>query len=412
MAGSTENKSKGIFFVRWFRVLYQWVMHWADTRYATPMLGVLSFTESSFFPIPPDVLLIPMAISRPDRAFRFGAITWITSVLGGMAGYMIGMLFFDTLGIRIIEFYGVMDKYFLFREWFEEYNFAIIMVAGLTPLPYKVFTITAGVAKVNFPVFVLGSVMSRGVRFMAEAVVCRYGDDFTRRFFKLSIREFLDRYIEWFMVAMAVLGVAGFIVVKVALPGGGVSVEKTVTMASGTAARVSLISESLTEDKHRLSYELSLAADGSSISASLPGRPFLEPSRGSADVLYLPLAENTLIAPLIYSDMPSPAHGTRGEVFFFLADQEGLVLLERLQFTRYKLVQSGAWLEGSISIEASERQGEVIARISTSHHPAGRTGMRYLEEEVYRYRLSGDELVLVEHEKPHKLSLPKEGGKE
>jgi len=395
----------GFFLIRLMRRLYQWVMHWADTPHASHMLGILSFAESSFFPIPPDVLLIPMAVSRPDRALRFGAITSLTSVLGGMLGYLIGLMFFDTLGIRIIEFYGVMDKYFQFREWFEEYNFAIIMVAGLTPLPYKVFTITAGVAEVNFPVFVLGSVLSRTTRFMAESAVCYYGDFFSKRIFKMPIREALDRYINLFAISMAVLGVAGFLVVKMALPGGEVHIEREVPLPGGGSGRAVFKSVPDKEVKGTFEYLLTLSANGGTMSARIPAGPFTEPSRGEAALFMLPAAKDRLVlVAVFYSELTPPQYGTDGHAVFYLVSEHGLAYLEQLDFTRYSLLEEGAWLEGRIEIAADETNGknEILARVKTVKHPGSRGGREYVRGRCWRYGLRAGKLELIEYkeEKP------------
>lgn len=391
MAGNVEG---GFFLVRWFRWLYQWMMHWADTPQAAPMLGVLSFAESSFFPIPPDVLLIPMAISRPDRAIRFGAITWTASVLGGIGGYLIGWLFFDTVGIKIIEFYGVMDKYFLFREWFDKYNFAIIMVAGLTPLPYKVFTITAGVSVVNFPVFVLGSILSRGIRFMAEAVVCYYGDFFSQRIFKMPIRDVLDRYINLFMTLMAVLGVAGFLVVKMVLPGSDVDITSEAALPGKESVAVNFRSEESATQKHAFEYRLVLAQGGSTVGAAVPGGPFAEPSRGEVELYHFDAGKGgLLIAAMFYSDLPAGEHGTDGHLVFYLFREGELTFLDRLDFARHRLMEGGAWQEGKVELTQEGPKPAVTVVVKSTRHAGAKKGEASTEQKKYQYRLAGKRLI-------------------
>jgi membrane protein YqaA with SNARE-associated domain len=397
MAG-TSNKpedtgeKKGFFLTRWFHGLYQWVMHWADTPHAEKMLGILSFAESSFFPIPPDVLLIPMGISRPDRAIRFAAVTSVASILGGMMGYVIGFYLFDAVGIRIIEFYGYMDKYILFQEWFEKYNFAIIMVAGLTPLPYKVFTITAGVAGVNFPIFVLGSVLSRSTRFMAEGIVCYYGDFFSQRIFKMPIRDVLDKYINLFGLSMAALGVAGFLVVKVVIPGYEVDISTQIN-SSGASSAVMLHSSPSDADSHKLDYTLTVEIDGSSISAEIPGGPYLVPSRGEASINHvIPGSGDAVIATTIFYNRPAPEKGTNGQADFFLLREGKMTHLESLIFPGYELQEGGVWIEGSLDyLSAGEMDGakEMIeVRLLTISH-AGLKGGEVSEDfELFHFVIS------------------------
>ncbi len=413
MAGKTENAEtsqdkKGFFLVRWFRRLYEWVMHWADTPYAAPMLGVLSFAESSFFPIPPDVLLIPMCASRPDRAIRFGFITFVTSVLGGMLGYLIGWALFDSIGIPIIEFYGFMDKYVIFRQWFEEYNFAIIMVAGMTPLPYKVFTISAGVAAVNFPVFVAGSIFSRGLRFMAEAVVIKYGDKYTKKYLNMSTREFMDKYIEWFMILMAVLGVLGFLVVKLVLPGDQVDVKKEVELAGGGGKmEVRLMSAKSEEVKDAFDYRISIALDGSTSSASLSEKPLASPSLGKAEVWGLILDDKTtVVASSIYGDVPEPEIGTDGTIFFHAIEGGKLKFLNILGFKQYRLDKTGAYDNASLSIDTEDRTGdgikEIIVKIEETHNPSAKGGEVTADVFEYHYRMVGGTLIKIGEQKTKK----------
>jgi membrane protein YqaA with SNARE-associated domain len=394
MAG-TNNKpeetdeKKGFFLTRWMRWLYEWVIGWAEKPNAEPMLGVLSFAESSFFPIPPDVLLIPMGISRPDRAIRFAAVTSVCSVLGGMLGYVIGFYLFDTVGIKIIEFYGYMDKYILFQQWFERYNFAIIMVAGLTPLPYKVFTITAGVAGVNFPVFVLGSVLSRSTRFMAEGVVCYYGDFLSQKIFKMPIKDVLDKYINLFGLTMAVLGVAGFLVVKVVIPGYEVDVSSSVALGEKRAL-ITLKSFPDENVKHALDYRLAMEIDGSTAGAEIPGGPFPEPSRGEAEVMHANFESGgPVIAAVIFHNRPKPEKGTVGTAAFFRLTDSKLVYLDSMTFPGYELRESGVWIEGRLDYVSPGRTADGLdmmeVRILTVLHPGLKGGEEKKEYELSRY---------------------------
>jgi len=400
MAGKVETAG-GFFLTRWVRRLYQWMMRWAETPHAEKALGAVSFADSSFFPIPPDVMLIPMSIARPDRAIRFGIITSVTSVLGAMFGYLIGYLFFDTIGIKIIEFYGLMDKYWTFREWFEKYNFAIIMVAGLTPLPYKVFTITAGVAAVNFPIFLLGSTLSRSTRFMTEAVVCYYGDFFSKKIFRMPIREALDRYINLFGILMAVLGVAGFLVVKWALPGAETHVCREIKSDAALPAEVCLWSVPEPEDKTLIQYRLGLGLDGDAVEEIIPGGPLPKPSRGEPELYLLePAPERRQIAAVVYYDLPGDERGVNGKIAFYQLRDDRLSYLDQIEFPRYRLGERGAWSEGRVEVRTENRDREpdleIVVLIETIHYVGARGGETLSEKTELVFKL-GDKLLKIEY---------------
>jgi membrane protein YqaA with SNARE-associated domain len=168
------------------RKIYDWVLHWAETPYGPWALFILAFCESSFFPIPPDVLLIALAVGLPTRAFRFALVCSVGSLLGGCFGYLIGWQFMTGFGDRIIEFYGLASKFEMIREQYQRYNAWIVFTAGFTPIPYKLITISAGTFKVNFPIFFVASAVSRSARFfLVSALIYRYGP---------QIRGFIDRY--------------------------------------------------------------------------------------------------------------------------------------------------------------------------------------------------------------------------
>lgn len=149
--------------------LYNYVMRMAGHPKAEWWLFGVAFVESSFFPIPPDVLLIPMVIMHFDKAFRFAAICTLGSVLGGMAGYAIGYLFYDTVGMQVVQFYGMEHKFEKFRAWYSEFDVYIVAMAGVTPLPYKVVTIASGMLQANLLSFIVASAISRAVRFFLIA---------------------------------------------------------------------------------------------------------------------------------------------------------------------------------------------------------------------------------------------------
>jgi membrane protein YqaA with SNARE-associated domain len=157
--------------------LYGWCVAAAGKPHAVAILIAVAFAESSFFPIPPDVMLVPMSLARPDRAFRIAAWCTVASVAGGMLGYAIGALLYDSVGAWLIHLYGYGDKVEAFRAAYAQWGAWIIVLKGLTPIPYKIVTITSGFAGYNFFLFVLLSVITRGARFFILAFLLhRYGD--------------------------------------------------------------------------------------------------------------------------------------------------------------------------------------------------------------------------------------------
>ncbi len=191
------------------RRLYDWVLKWAHTPYGAVALFILAFTESSFFPIPPDVLLIALAISIPAKAFRYALICSVASVAGGAFGYFIGLYLMDAVGYNIIEFYGVADKYEYVQELYRTYDVWVVAIAGFTPIPYKVFTISAGAFEINFPVFIIVSAISRAARFfILAAIIYKFGS---------PIKAFIDRYFNILSIAFMVLLILGFVLIKLVL---------------------------------------------------------------------------------------------------------------------------------------------------------------------------------------------------
>jgi membrane protein YqaA with SNARE-associated domain len=188
------------------RRLYNWVLHWAETPYGPIALFLLSFAESSFFPIPPDVLLIALAISIPARSFRYALNCSIASVLGGLFGYGIGLFLMDSIGMRILDLYGVMDKYEYVQELYMKYDAWAVGIAGFTPIPYKVFTISAGAFKISLPVFILASVISRSLRFFIVATLIY--------FYGKKIRTFIEKYFNLLTIIFSVLLIGGFVLIK------------------------------------------------------------------------------------------------------------------------------------------------------------------------------------------------------
>jgi membrane protein YqaA with SNARE-associated domain len=186
--------------------VYDWVLHWADTPHGSWALFILAFAESSFFPVPPDVLLIALAVGRPNRALRFALICSVGSVLGGALGYLIGWQFMTTVGERIVAFYGLQPRVADIGRLYNQYNAWAVGIAGFTPIPYKVFTIAAGMFKINFGIFMLASLVARSARFFIVGGLIYY--------FGPHIRTFIDRYFNLLAVVFTVLLVGSFVLIK------------------------------------------------------------------------------------------------------------------------------------------------------------------------------------------------------
>ncbi len=164
------------------RRFYDRVLALSADRRAPVWLALISFAESSFFPVPPDALLVPMALARPDRAYRFALICTVASVLGGMLGYLIGYGLYEAVALKLIHLYHLEAKADALVEQFKQYGLYVILVKGLTPIPYKLVTIASGMAQFNFGLFVAASVVTRGMRFFLEAAALRYFGDRARVF--------------------------------------------------------------------------------------------------------------------------------------------------------------------------------------------------------------------------------------
>jgi len=187
------------------RRLYDWCVAAAGKPHAAWILGIVSFAESSFFPIPPDIMLIPMALARPDRAWYFAGVCTLTSVAGGLLGYLIGAVLYDTVGHWVIHFYGYGDKVEAFRAAYAQYGALIILLKGVTPIPYKIVTITSGFAGFNIWLFIVLSLITRGARFFVEAFLLnRYG---------ARARTIIEERLGFWAAVSAVGIVVGFIIV-------------------------------------------------------------------------------------------------------------------------------------------------------------------------------------------------------
>jgi membrane protein YqaA with SNARE-associated domain len=188
------------------RRLYDWVLHWADTPYSGWALFLLAFAESSFFPIPPDVLLVALAVAKPRKAFKYALLCSAGSVLGGAAGYAIGWQFMQSVGYKIVTFYGLTDQIDYIQTLYHRYDAWAVGIAGFTPIPYKIFTITAGMFKIDFGIFLLASALSRAARFFLVAgFIYVFGP---------TIQRFIDRYFNLLAITFTVLLVLGFVLIK------------------------------------------------------------------------------------------------------------------------------------------------------------------------------------------------------
>lgn len=192
--------------MRIFGPLYARVLEWSRHRHAERYLAGLSFAESSFFPVPVDVMLAPMCLAQRKKAWRYAAIATVFSVTGGVAGYAIGMGSFEMLEPWLRESH-YWSAYVTSRQWFDRYGVWVIFVAGFSPIPYKVFTIAAGVAALNLPLFVLASVIGRGARFFLVAGLIVWGGDKL----ETTLQQHVER-IGWAVVVVVVAGIAWFVV--------------------------------------------------------------------------------------------------------------------------------------------------------------------------------------------------------
>jgi membrane protein YqaA with SNARE-associated domain len=188
------------------RSLYDWTMGLAAHRNALAALAIVSFAEASFFPIPADILLIPMVIATREKAWRIALVCTAASVLGGMFGYGIGYFLFETLGKWLLELYGYAEQFARYQSLYNKHGFWIVMVGGLTPLPYKVVTIASGLAKQDLFTFVLGSVTSRGIRYFVVAALLYW--------FGPPIRDWIERRMGLAATLFVVLLIGGFVLIK------------------------------------------------------------------------------------------------------------------------------------------------------------------------------------------------------
>ncbi len=190
----------------WVRASYDWVIGWAEHRFGAVALFALAFVESSFFFVPPDVLLIALCVGRPVRSLRFAAICTAGSVIGGAFGYLVGYELFELVGRRILDFYGAHDTFAHVGELYRRNLVASLGVAGFTPIPYKVFTIAAGAFHIPIVPFIVISTLSRGARFFLVAGLIRV--------WGVRIRDFIDRYFNLLTIGLVAALILGFVVLK------------------------------------------------------------------------------------------------------------------------------------------------------------------------------------------------------
>ena len=185
-----------------FKRLYDWTLALAESPRAPWALAAVSFAESSFFPIPPDVILVPMSLANPKKAWFYAGLCTVASVLGGIVGYGIGYLLYDTIGQWLINLYGYAAKMESLRQFYDQWGWLFILIKGMTPIPYKLVTIVSGLLEYNFFLFVVLSMITRGARFFfLAAILNKFGD---------NIRTLLEKHFALFMTLIVVMIVGGF----------------------------------------------------------------------------------------------------------------------------------------------------------------------------------------------------------
>ena len=201
-----QQDVKGSKNISWIRQIYDRCLLWVQSPSGVWALFFIAVAESSFFPIPPDIFLMILCIAAPSKSFRYAAICAVGSVLGGMIGYGLGLGFMDTIGVKILAWYGLQDKYEVVQNLYRQYDALAVGAAGFTPLPYKLFTITAGAFKINFATFALVSLLSRSARFfLVAAFIYKFG---------APVRHFIERYFNLLSILFFILLIGGFLVIK------------------------------------------------------------------------------------------------------------------------------------------------------------------------------------------------------
>ena len=199
-----DNALKSLFSP--LRRLYSWVLSWADSPWGPLALFVLSFVESSFFPIPPDPLLIALCLGHRKKSLLFALNCTVASVLGGLFGYFIGYAAFETLALPILEVYGKVGAFEEYSSLFRENGAMAVFIPALTPVPYKLVTIASGAAGLNIPIFIVASIIGRGLRFFAVAALLMWLGE--------PVGRFIERWFEWITIGFGLAIIAGFVIIK------------------------------------------------------------------------------------------------------------------------------------------------------------------------------------------------------
>ena len=190
-----------------FRKLYDWTLSKASKKSATWFLGIISFAESSFFPIPPDVILIPMVLAKKTKAFFYALVCTLSSVLGGVFGYIIGLVLFNSIGILLINIYHLDGQVAQFKNYYNSYGAWIVIFAGFSPFPFKVITIASGLFQLNFIIFIICAFFSRGARFYLVSILLYFFGD--------SIKILIDKYFNFLTILFFALLISGFLIFKI-----------------------------------------------------------------------------------------------------------------------------------------------------------------------------------------------------
>lgn len=186
--------------------IYRWTINWSKTPHAVWALFFIALAESSFFPIPPDILLIAMGIAAPTRAFFYAFVSTVGSILGGIIGYLIGWQFMASVGQHIIQFYGLSEKYLQVQSLYQSYDVWATFLGGFTPLPYKLFTISAGLFNINFAAFLIASIVARGARFFLVGTIIYFTG--------MKIQGFIEKYLNLVTTGFAITLILGYLFLR------------------------------------------------------------------------------------------------------------------------------------------------------------------------------------------------------
>lgn len=193
-------------FNKFVRKIYDWVLGLSTRKSALVWLFIISFIESSFFPIPPDIMLIPMILATPRKAWKIAGVCTIASVIGAYLGYIIGVYFFQLIAEPLLNFYGYLNKFNEFKRLYAEYGAWIVFGAGITPFPYKIITIASGVVHLNLVVFTIASIIARGLRFFLIAWLLKvYGE---------KMKAFIEKNLGWLSILFLILLIGSFLLIK------------------------------------------------------------------------------------------------------------------------------------------------------------------------------------------------------